>query len=153
MNAADMLYLRGERWWGDFRSFRDVSGAREPLTPAGDRYATKNRAVALRLANARVEALMDERHRIDDGGHEGAWTLVEAGKDLLRSLAENGLRTAKQARPKTIQDLYNALRRGIQILGEIETGDERPTGWRSMRRRRSWRRFSRPPTVWSRPSC
>ena len=33
-------YLRGRRWWGDFRDYTDVGGRLEPLVPKGQKLAT-----------------------------------------------------------------------------------------------------------------
>ena len=45
------------RAWADFRDFADVGGKREPLVPAGERFATSDPDIALRLALRRLEEL------------------------------------------------------------------------------------------------
>ncbi len=48
------VYLRGNRYWGDFR---DLGGGQEPLRPEGEGWATTDIDVADRLAADRVEEL------------------------------------------------------------------------------------------------
>ncbi len=54
-------YKNGNRWWGDFRSFADVGGDREPLIPPGEKLATKDSEQARELYDARRQALKQKR--------------------------------------------------------------------------------------------
>jgi integrase len=57
------LYRKDGRWYVDFRDFADVGGRLEGVRPPGDRFATKDRATARRLAKARHKELKAARRR------------------------------------------------------------------------------------------
>jgi hypothetical protein len=48
------IYQKGQRWYGDFRDFKDVGGKQEALVAPGERYATDDEEVALKPAEARI---------------------------------------------------------------------------------------------------
>lgn len=54
-------YKNGTRYWGDFRSYADVGGGREPLIARGDKLATKDPAIARELYDERRRALKSMR--------------------------------------------------------------------------------------------
>lgn len=54
-------YKNGNRFWGDFRSFADVGGGREPLIPPGEKLATKDSEQARELYDARRQELRQKR--------------------------------------------------------------------------------------------
>lgn len=126
---AGWVYRRGPRWWGDFRSFADVGGGREPLVVQGEQYATTCRAMAEGLAEARAAELARERLRRTHGGPEGSWTLVDAARDLLVTLGRQRTRTAKTRTLRTIESLEYHSRRGLEILGRMPTGDGDRRPW------------------------
>lgn len=47
-------YLRGRRYWGDFRDYISVGGKLESLVPPGERQATMDLDVANKLAGERL---------------------------------------------------------------------------------------------------
>lgn len=51
------IYLKRNRWYGDFRDYAEVGGKKEALMAPGTRSATSDEAEAARLAAARVEEL------------------------------------------------------------------------------------------------
>ena len=57
-------YLNNGSYWGDFRSYADVGGKREPLRAPGEKFATKDPGRARELYDARREELKGLR----DGG-------------------------------------------------------------------------------------
>jgi integrase len=57
------LYLKGERWYADFRDFADEGGGLEAMIPPGERFATKSRAEAVKLGKARHDELKAARRR------------------------------------------------------------------------------------------
>src|SRR5690606_36110861 len=61
------MYQRAGRWWGDFREFHAVGGAREPLLPPGQARATPDRNLAAQLFAARVRELEDARDDVSRG--------------------------------------------------------------------------------------
>jgi len=61
------LYQRGSRWWGDFRDLEAAGGTREPLCPLGQRRATDNRNLAVRLFAERLRELEDISHAVARG--------------------------------------------------------------------------------------
>jgi integrase len=65
-------YKNGTRYWGDFRSYADVEGDREPLIEAGEKLATRDAGVARHLYDMRRQELQLKRA----GG-------VTAGKSIL----------------------------------------------------------------------
>ena len=52
------VYIRGERFWGDFRS---LGGRREPLIPPGEALATDDADIAEKLAGDRIAELEASR--------------------------------------------------------------------------------------------
>lgn len=54
-------YKNGTRYWGDFRSYADVGGAREPLIDDGESLATKDPARARELYDKRRDELQRKR--------------------------------------------------------------------------------------------
>jgi integrase len=55
------------RYYADFRDFSDVGGDQEALTPAGERFATADRNVAIALAEARLAQLKGLRDALPKG--------------------------------------------------------------------------------------
>lgn len=62
-NVNRAIYRRGRRWWGDFRSYVDVGGTREPLVAEGETFATESKEEAEALYDARVDYYVRERKR------------------------------------------------------------------------------------------
>ena len=81
------IYKRGQRWWGDFRSYADVGGRLEGLLADRERLATTDKKVATVLFGKRIkhyEAL--RRNRVMTGIAEQA-TLADYAEyhlDLLK---------------------------------------------------------------------
>ena len=71
------------RAYGDFRDYADVGGKREPLIPAGERYATTDPDVAGKMASDRIAELESARRRRALFGHAEVATLVEQAAAYL----------------------------------------------------------------------
>ena len=59
------VYIRGSRYYGDFRDFDDVGGRQEALIPSGETRATTDADEATQLVAARLKELKEFRK----GGH------------------------------------------------------------------------------------
>ena len=57
-NIGPHRYLRGDRWYGDFRG---VGGGREPLSEPGSTWGTKDEEIAETLFLKRLNKLQDEK--------------------------------------------------------------------------------------------
>jgi hypothetical protein len=55
------IYKNNGRYYGDFRSYKDVGGGQEALIPEGERFATKCKKTAKKLAKARRKELKQLR--------------------------------------------------------------------------------------------
>jgi hypothetical protein len=99
MAKKKWLYKKDGRFYGDFRSYRDVGGGQEAMVPDGERFATKDYRAAKTLAKARLAELRGlrkggldpdlrmlgpfvdyhleqeaQRHGADPGGVPSEWT-------------------------------------------------------------------------------
>jgi integrase len=84
------VYWRGERAWGDFREYSDVGGGLEALRPAGERFATRDADVAMKLASARVEDLETRRRSKSLLGLEAPAELARFAAYYLERRARTG---------------------------------------------------------------
>ena len=78
------------RAYGDFRDYSDVGGTREPLIPLGERFATSDPDLALRLALRRLEELEAARKRRALTGKADVITLAEFARDYLIAKKQTG---------------------------------------------------------------
>lgn len=149
------VYERSGRYWGDFRDYSDVGGKLEALTPAGERYATKDQDVANELATARVREYERRRRNRALLGVERQSTLhdyarhhlVEKAKGLAEGRiseswmeqAERHLRSAVDffgpsrdpagITAREVQDWLAALRDRPRPLADGRTGNRKaPNG-------------------------
>lgn len=83
-------FLRGKRWWADFRDFADVGGGREALVPDGETFATDDADVATKLASARVEELEELRRNAALLGVRGNAKFKEYAKEHLDKKEQEG---------------------------------------------------------------
>ena len=79
----DRVYLKGNRFYGDFRDYADVGGALTALIPTGQRMATKNRDEANLVATEHLRRLEAARHGRAFGGVTSVTTLAEASMAYL----------------------------------------------------------------------
>jgi len=78
------------RAYGDFRDYADVGGKLEPLIPVGERFATTDPDLALRLALRRLEELEAARKRRAITGKADVITLAEYARDYLIARRQTG---------------------------------------------------------------
>ncbi len=78
------------RAYGDFRDYADVGGKLEPLIPIGERFATTDPDLALRLALRRLEELEAARKRRAITGKADVITLAEYARDYLIAKRKTG---------------------------------------------------------------
>lgn len=107
------MYLRGKRWWGDFRAFADVGGDREPLTPEGATYATTDEDEA--------EAIYDDRIR--ELKHLRAAKIKPGKKVRMRAFAPKFLKLKARlgdTTKSTMTRLEQALRVGLRCLRDAD---------------------------------
>jgi hypothetical protein len=84
-----LVYRRGQRWWLDARTFRDVDGGREPLCEPGRTVATSDRSQALALAKLRIAELASLRLARQTKGIERGMRLKDAAREWLIFLARD----------------------------------------------------------------
>ncbi len=78
------LYKRGKRFYGDFRSYRDVGGSEEALVAPGEKLATADPVVAQKLLANRLEELEAARRgRVLYGQHRQTRLADFASKHLV----------------------------------------------------------------------
>jgi integrase len=100
------------RAWGDFRDYGDVGGQREPLVPPGERYATQDPDIALRLALRRLEELEGARKRRTITGRADVVTLAAYARDYLIAKKKAG-----QATDDWIDACQEFLERAVAFFG------------------------------------
>jgi integrase len=106
------LYRKDGRWYCDFRDFHDVGGRQEALMPAGERFATKDRRTARRLAKARLKELRRARNRPPT---EPGVDLSLLGDFVDHHLEREALETKK---PKSsLAQLAQQLAFAIEVMG------------------------------------
>jgi integrase len=96
-------YKNGARYWGDFRSYTDVDGDREPLVAPGEKLATKDAGVARELYDKRRQELQLMRA----GGHAVGKSMLP----LVYLLKEWLPRLEQQKRNKRGQRASDPLRK------------------------------------------
>lgn len=79
----DRVYLKGARFYADFRDYSDVGGTLTALIPTGQRMATKNRDEANIVATEHLRRLEAARHGRAFGGVTSVTTLAEASMAFL----------------------------------------------------------------------
>jgi integrase len=88
------IYPRADRFYGDFRAWKDVGGAREPLVPEGATLATTDRKEAEELYLRRAAQLGQTRKKRQVLGEElgisRTATLKAYGAHHLRQKAKSG---------------------------------------------------------------
>ncbi len=72
----DRVYLKGVRFYADFRDYADVGGGRTALIPKGQRIATKNRDEASIIATEHLRRFDADRHGHAFGGITALTTLT-----------------------------------------------------------------------------
>lgn len=92
-------YLNGRRWWGNFQSFADVGGRREPLVPKGAKVATDDYQVALKLYVARV-AELEAWRKAGLTGQQGAMSPSAYAQAWLDHLATQRLADGRRLHGK-----------------------------------------------------
>ena len=100
------------RAWADFRDFADVGGKREPLIPLGERFATTDPDLALRLALRRLEELEGARKRRTLTGRAEVVTLAAYARDYLIAKKKSG-----QATDAWLAACQEFLERAVAFFG------------------------------------
>ena len=100
------------RAWGDFRDFADVGGKREPLLPLGERFATTDPDIAIRLALRRLEELEAARKRRTITGRAEVVTLAAYSRDYLIAKKKSG-----QATDAWLAACQEFLERAVAFFG------------------------------------
>jgi len=107
------VYLRGKRWWGDFRDFPEVGGDREPLRRTGESFGTTDQEEAEALYDARLADLQARRS-----------AQIQIGQPArLRAFAPKFLRLKARlgdAKKSTLKRLEQALRVALHCLKDSE---------------------------------
>lgn len=106
------LYQRSGRWWGDFREFHAVGGAREPLLPPGQTRATPDRNLAAQLFAARIRELEDARDDVGRG-RSPAMSLGALAREHVEAKRKAGAVTRDWLE---LQAVF--LERALAFLGE-----------------------------------
>jgi integrase len=110
------IYLRGPRWWGDFRDFADVGGSREPLVPPGAKTATTDRLLAEKLSMERYRSLEAARRgeSVAPAGRavSAAHRLDAVALRHLQRKAESG-----KFNPRYLVNCERVLRRACEFFG------------------------------------
>lgn len=83
------------RAWGDFRDYADVGGRREPLVPAGERFATTDEATAQVLVARRLAQLEGARRGRAVTGFAPEARLGQVAREHLIAKAKAGRVTAR----------------------------------------------------------
>jgi hypothetical protein len=89
------VYLRGRRYWGDFRDYITVGGKLEALVPPGDHLATTDLEVANKLAGERLQELERRKRGKDLFGIQVQTTLREYAAHHLMEKARAGKRSPR----------------------------------------------------------
>ncbi|HSW31883.1 MAG TPA: tyrosine-type recombinase/integrase [Longimicrobiales bacterium] len=84
------VYWRGARAYGDFRSYADVGGGREPLAVAGTKWGTTDTEIAGALFAARLAELDAKRRGAVGVPTKRSTTLAELVRDHLLMKAKAG---------------------------------------------------------------
>jgi integrase len=100
------------RAYGDFRDLADVGGKLEPLIPPGERYATTDPDVAMRLALRRLEELEAGRKRRLITGRADVATLAAYSRDYLIAKKKSG-----QATDAWLDACQEFLERAVAFFG------------------------------------
>lgn len=87
-------FLRGTRYWADFRDYADVGGKVEALKAKGEPFATDDPDVAAKLASDKVEELEGLRRQSSLLGIRGGAELASYASEHLVHKREEG--TSKQ---------------------------------------------------------
>jgi integrase len=106
------LYSRADRWWGDFREFAQVGGAREPLIPPGQSRATPERNLAAQLFAARLRELEAARDNVSRG-RAPEMRLGDFSREHLAAKREAG-----QVTPEWLEAQAVFLERAVSFFGE-----------------------------------
>lgn len=115
-NIEEYLYTRNGRWYADFRSFSDVGGGRESLSPEGERFATKDHSQALELAQERLEKLKQQRY--GNGVVPGIAVRLHAFAPRYLKLKTQETDVTKATMDRAASALRNALRGLVDENGQ-----------------------------------
>lgn len=103
------IYLRGSRYWGDFR---DIGGSREPLIPKDQLYATSDPDIAAKLASDRVTELEQRKRNRSILGVDRTSTLADFSRYHLERKAESS-----EVTTRWIEESEQRLKRAIEFFG------------------------------------
>src|SRR5688500_6490216 len=109
------VYLRGSRYWGDFRDYITVGGKLEALVPPGDHLATTDLDVANKLAGERLQELERRKRGKDLFGIEVQTTLREYAAHHLMEKARAGKVTTVW-----LERTEDRLRAAVEFFGDRE---------------------------------
>jgi integrase len=109
------VYLRGSRYWGDFRDYITVGGKLEALVPPGDHLATTDLDVANKLAGERLQELERRKRGKDLFGIEVQTTLREYSAHHLMEKARAGKVTTVW-----LERTEDRLRAAVEFFGDRE---------------------------------